>query len=121
MNKRYLYRAKAIDTGDLVFGSLVYSPKEDEYYIVEHNGEELSWLVDEKTISQCTRYEDDNENLMFEGDEVVVEAYGEKYNYIIVWSESGFKLQNKENICIYNLSQVVATFYIKLINPTYTK
>ena len=119
MNKRYLYRAKTFETGDLVLGSLVYSPKEDEYYIVEHNDEELSWSVDENTISQCTGLEDELGNLMFEGDEVVVDIYGQKYNYIIVWSESGFLLQNKENICIYNLAQVVATFYIELIDPTY--
>lgn len=121
MNKRYLYRAKSVDTGDLVFGSLVYSPKEDKYYIVEHNDEELSWLIDENTISQCTGYEDEIGNLMFEGDEVVVEFCEQKYNYIIVWSENGFILQRNENICLCNLAQVVATFYIELINPTYTE
>jgi len=119
MNKRYLYRAKTIDTGDIVFGSLVYSPKEDAYYIVEHNDEELSWLVDESTISQCTGYDDELGNLMFENDEVVVEFYEQKYNYIIVWSENGFILKNEDKTCIYNLPQVVATFYIELINPTY--
>jgi hypothetical protein len=118
MNKRFLYRAKTIDTGDLVFGSLVYSPKEDEYYIVEHNGEELSWLIDENTIEQCTGFEDDEGYLIFEGDEVILENYGSRGKYKIVWRGGNFKLQNERGECLYRLSECLP-YVLELINPTY--
>lgn len=118
MNKRYLYRAKTIVTGDLVFGSLVYSPKEDEYYIVEHNDEELSWSVYEETISQCTGLEDDNGYLIFEGDEIIFEQYGSRDKYTIVWRGGNFKLQDKEGNCPYRLSQCLP-YVLELIDPTY--
>lgn len=118
MNKRYLYRARTIDTRDLVFGSLVYSSKEDEYYIVEHNGEELSWLVDENTICQCTGYEDDNGYLIFEGDEVIYENYNSRSKHTIVWRQGSFKLQNERGECLYRLSECLP-YVLELINPTY--
>lgn len=117
MNKRYLYRAKTIDTGDLVFGSLVYSPKEDEYYIVEHNDEELSWSVDENTISQCTGCEDDEGYLIFEGDEVISKHLGYDVNGKIIYLSGCFYIKDtKLNIC---LELMLAIHRIKLIDPTY--
>lgn len=42
-----LYRA--VSQGDLVYGSLVYSRKENMYYIVENTGDELSYVVDDES------------------------------------------------------------------------
>lgn len=42
-----LYRA--VSQGDLVYGSLVYSPKEKIYYIIENTGDELSYVVDDES------------------------------------------------------------------------
>lgn len=117
MNKRYLYRAKAIDTGDLVFGSLVYSPKEDEYYIVEHNGEELSWLVDENTIEQCTGYEDDEGYLIFENDEVIYYYYSHKSKGKVICKEGCFGFEDE--LKVFTELRHANMFSIKLINPTY--
>lgn len=44
-----LYLCRAVSQGDLVYGSLVYSPKEKIYYIVENTGEELSFLIDDES------------------------------------------------------------------------
>ena len=52
MKSKFLFSGKSISTGDTVFGSLVYSKQENQYYIVEHNGEELSWEVYEDSIKQ---------------------------------------------------------------------
>lgn len=117
MNKRFLYRAKSVDTGDLVFGSLVYSSKENLYYIVEQNDEELSWVVYRDTICQCTGYEDDEGYLIFEGDEVVSKYSGYDINGKIIYLNGCFYIKDtKLNIC---LELILAIHRIKLINPTY--
>lgn len=52
MKSKFLFSGKSISTGDTVLGSLVYSAKENQYYIVEQDGEELSWEVYEDSIKQ---------------------------------------------------------------------
>lgn len=48
-----LYRG--VSEGDFVYGSLVYSRKENMYYIIEHTGDELSYpITDVNTIAQYT-------------------------------------------------------------------
>lgn len=51
-------------------GSHCYSPSTKEHYIVEHNDEELSFLVDGDTISQFSGFYDINDNMIFVGDYV---------------------------------------------------
>ena len=52
MKSKFLFSGKSISTDDTVLGSLVYSAKENQYYIVEQDGEELSWEVYEDSIKQ---------------------------------------------------------------------
>lgn len=61
-----LFRGKC--EGDLVYGSLVYSKPEEQYYITEHAEDGLSFPVDEGIVSQFVCTTDKNGRKIFEGD-----------------------------------------------------
>ena len=87
MNDRYLFRAKRIDNGEFVIGSLVLSDDADEEYKAiiipsvnsnmftresynEDLGFENWYRVESSTICQCTGLKDKNGNLIWENDVV---------------------------------------------------
>lgn len=39
MDREILFRGQIMDSDEWVYGSLVYSPSENQYYIVEHSGD----------------------------------------------------------------------------------
>lgn len=73
--REIIFRAQIMDSDEWVYGSLVYSPSEKQYYIVEHSGDELSYPVKDETIGQFTGLLDTNGNKIFEGDIVQVTIY----------------------------------------------
>ncbi len=66
--REILFGAQIMDSDEWVYGSLVYSSSEKQYYIVEHSGDELSYPVEEETIRQFTGLLDKNKNKIFEDD-----------------------------------------------------
>ena len=116
MNDRYLYRAKRVDTGEWMEGSLVtgvfFRLGQEIPYMFRHNladydcfedfSEEYGiFEVDPSTICQCTAVPDRDNTIMFEND--VVRAidgvrgvirfgrYGDKktnYGFYIEWEKS---------------------------------
>lgn len=107
--REILFRAKC-NSGDWVFGSLVYSPNEKQYYIVEHNDEELQFGIDdENTIGQFTGLLDKNGNKIFEGDIVKHNVtLGDVYFKAGAFCINGFLLNcyNKELEVIGNIYEV---------------
>lgn len=72
MDREILFRGMSLETNCWVYGSLVYSPKECQYYIVEHSDDELSFAVDGESIGQYIGLEDVFGKKIFEGDIVEV-------------------------------------------------
>lgn len=60
------YIGRTISTDDYVFGHLEYYEKENQFYIVEIEDEQLSWAVDEDSI----------EIVLFEVNTVSKKGYG---------------------------------------------
>lgn len=88
MNNRYLFRAKKIDTGEWVKGSLINLDYDSGYCYITEPYESASTLsvraliynhtyfVDRATICQCTGLKDKNGNLIWENDIVLIKEDG---------------------------------------------
>lgn len=94
MNDRYLYRAKRIDNGEWIVGSLIQtsylgsirswisSEQEDKARLREISSNQAVWRAFEvrtDTICQCTSLKDKNGKLIWEND--IVEMYDRNTDY----------------------------------------
>ena len=91
--REILFKAKRIDNGEWVYGSYVYTFREDEncpvtcvqvekHFIVEESGN-MFW-VDEDTICQYTGLADKNGQKIWENDVVQYCDFTTEY-YVIAW------------------------------------
>ena len=100
MNDRYLYRAKRIDNGEWIVGSLIQAPylgsirswisseQEDKARLREISSNQAVWRAFEvrtDTICQCTGLKDKNANLIFEHD-IVSDECGNMAE--IIWNDA---------------------------------
>ena len=100
MNDRYLYRAKRIDNGEWIVGSLIQatyfgsirswisSEQEDKARLREISSNQAVWRAFEvrtDTICQCTGLKDKNDNLIFEHD-IVSDECGNMAE--IIWNDA---------------------------------
>ena len=113
MNDRYLFRAKRIDTGEWVEGALFDGQK---YCIigrrilfspyVENECKIVGYKVDRNTICQCTGFNDEDGNTIFEGDIVgftdcisTENGYSERYcRGQVTWDKETASFQVTERL-----------------------
>ena len=115
-----LFRAKRVDNGKLIYGSLIRSFEafhiSDDYF-KPSNGEHPELIdIDDKTISQFTGVLDKNKTKVFENDKVLVHenVCGEIKDWTakVVFIAGSFCLVNEDGNPICNLGDVCGTFEV---------
>lgn len=94
MKDRYLFKAKRLDNGEWVQGSLVYDNKDEMYRVITEIDystgtcitTDNALRVDTSTICHCTGLKDKNKKLIWEKD-IVRDKYG---NFYAVFWQSNY-------------------------------
>lgn len=106
MKDRYLFKAKRVDNGEWIQGTLLLHDTDIATIFRQHpaDGSLQGFEVDPSTVCQCTGLKDTNGTLIWENDIMVAhldENYPEDETYIIIlWHGSGFCSKENGNIDI---------------------
>lgn len=101
MDNRYLFRAKRIDGGQWIKGTVLFHDDDAATIFSQHpaDGSLQGFEVDPSTVCQCTGLKDTNGTLIWENDIMVAhldENYPKDETYIrILWNGSGFCSKEK--------------------------
>lgn len=99
MEDRYLFKAKRVDNGEWVVGSLISMPYGG--YMIDRvaDSRRFGVMINPSTICQCTGLKDENGKLIWENDIMAAyldDDYPEDETYIrILWRGSGFWSKEK--------------------------
>lgn len=109
MNDRYLFRAKRIDNGEWIVGSLIQAPylgsmrswisseQEDKARLREISSNQAVWRAFEvrnDTICQCTGLKDKNGKLIWENDIMKYQLDGKTRIYVVKYEPPMFSYKN---------------------------
>lgn len=118
--REILFRGKT--DSDWCYGNLVNSRYEDQYYIVEYLGDELSYPVDAETVGQFTGLKDKNGTKIFEGDIIKTYHGNGKVVYSKQYALFGYIMLEKDNTekeYDYRFTDVVIEDGIEVIGNIY--
>lgn len=121
MEDRYLFKAKRLDNGEWIMGSLIQNPffkgvrswisseQEDKTRLRSISRTQALWNsieVDSSTICQCTGLKDKNGKLIWENDIVVCRDFTEE-KYVIAWKQEEACFEYQQYGCsIMNFEQL---------------
>lgn len=109
MNDRYLFKAKRLDNGEWIIGSLIQNPffkgvrswisseQEDKTRLKSISRTQALWNsieVDSTTICQCTGLKDENDKLIWENDIIRCEVGTAK----VIWDKSEWRIEWLKNV-----------------------
>lgn len=104
MNDRYIFRAKRIDNGEWVEGFMTIMW--GQLHIINRWNENVAYMIDDDTICQCTGFNDEDGNKIFEGDIVgfidcisTENGYSERYcRGKVAWDKETASFQVTERL-----------------------
>ena len=119
MKDRYLYKAKRIDNGEWVVGSLISMPYGG--YMIDRviDSRRFRVMINPSTICQCTGLKDKNNNLIWENDIIHKPSYtdydayanSEAYTGRIQYEDGGWSVEITKpdgNVCVSPIIEMIA-------------